>query len=221
VTVQEHPTPLADEVLSPRRGTAKFLRAALNAPREIGAFAPSGRRLAAVAAGQIARDESPQTVVEIGPGSGAITDALYDALPAVARLLAVESNAAMVDLLAQTRPWLTDLIHGDAAELPALLTERGVNQVDLIVSALPWSVIPTSQQMPLLDALASVLAPRGVLATVLTIPVLPVPRVRRLLRRLDERFASVSHRTVWLNPPPARLYICRGPLISAATVPGQ
>lgn len=209
MTIQEQPPTLTAGAVTPRHDTAEFLRAARASPREIGAFAPSGRVLAEVAAGQIARDDAPQTVVEIGPGSGAITDVLYAALPARSRLVAVESNAAMVGLLAKTRPWLTDLIHGDAAQLPSLLAARGVDKVDVIVSALPWSVIPATAQEPLLDALTSVLTPRGVLATVLTVPVLPLPRIRRLRHRLDQIFATVTYRTVWRNPPPARLYVCR------------
>jgi phosphatidylethanolamine/phosphatidyl-N-methylethanolamine N-methyltransferase len=221
MTVHEpSPTALAGPAgVTPRRGTAAFMREACRASREIGAIAPSGPRLAALAADQVIPDDGPQTVVELGPGSGALTDALQARLPPTATFLAVESNTAMVRLLAKTHPDLS-VLHGDAADLPELLGIAGVGQVDLIVSALPWSRIPDPAQQRLLAAITRVLAPRGVLATVLTVPVLPLPRVRRLLGRLDQAFGSVTHRSVWANTPPARLYVCRHPQPSVS-IPAQ
>jgi phosphatidylethanolamine/phosphatidyl-N-methylethanolamine N-methyltransferase len=216
VTVQDRPQLTRPVGAQQRRGTAEFLLEALRAPREIGAIAPSGPRLAALAAGQVARDSGPQTVVELGPGSGALTDALHAHLPAAATLVAVEINTPMVELLAETHPWLT-VLQGDAANLPALLETADVGEVDLIVSALPWSRIPDPAQRRLLAAITSVLRPRGVLATVITVPVLPLPRVRRLRQRLDQAFTTVTHRTVLGNMPPARLYVCRNPIPAAGS----
>ncbi|MBO3736737.1 class I SAM-dependent methyltransferase [Actinoplanes flavus] len=154
-------------------------------------------------------------MIELGPGGGAITDALHERLTTVDTLLAVERNPAMAAHLSTTRSWLK-VIAGDAADLPSLAARAGHPRADLIISALPWSIIPDADQRNLLTAIINVLNPGGVLATVLTMPVLYLPIVRQLRRRLGESFTSVTHRTVWRNLPPARLYISRGPLSPGA-----
>jgi phosphatidylethanolamine/phosphatidyl-N-methylethanolamine N-methyltransferase len=183
------------------RDTRRFLATALRAPREIGAIAPSGRRLAACAAALMSPGRG-QTVIELGPGGGVITDTLHERLTGADMLLAVERNQRMAAHLTATRPWLR-VVNGDAADLPALLAKAGHSQADLIVSALLWSVIPDADQQDLVTAITSVLKPGGVFATVLTLPVLPMPVVRQLRRRLSGSFAAVTHRTVWRNVPPA------------------
>jgi phosphatidylethanolamine/phosphatidyl-N-methylethanolamine N-methyltransferase len=191
------------------RDTRRFLAAALRAPREIGAIAPSGRRLAACAAALMSPGQG-QTVIELGPGGGVITDALYQRLTGADHLLAVERNQTMAAHLTATRPWLK-VVNGDAADLPALLAKAGHSRADIIVSALPWSVIPDADQHALLNSITSILNPGGTFATVLTLPLLPLPIIRQLRRRLSGTFATVTHLTVWRNVPPARLYVCTAP----------
>jgi phosphatidylethanolamine/phosphatidyl-N-methylethanolamine N-methyltransferase len=195
-------------------GTARFLLAALRRPREIGAIAPTGRALAAQAAGLIDSGSAPRTVVELGPGSGTITRALQARLPTDSAFWTVERNTAMATYLNQTWPTL-NVIHGDAADLPHLLDDAGVGPVDLIISALPWSLLPPAVQDSLLTAITDVLHPDGALATVITIPVRPLPSARRFRRRLTATFREVKPSPiVWRNMPPAHLWICREPLIA-------
>jgi phosphatidylethanolamine/phosphatidyl-N-methylethanolamine N-methyltransferase len=197
-----------------RRDTTRFLAEALRTPRQIGAVAPSGPRLAAQAAGLLTDHGEPQVVVELGPGNGVISDALRARLPSGSTLTAVEINAAMVTHLSQTRPWL-NVIHGDAANLGHLLHAAGLAPADLIVSALPWSLLPDFAQRRVLAAIAGSLDPRGTFATITTIPVRPLPAIRRFLHHLDRTFASVTRTpTVWRNMPPAYFYVCRHPLIA-------
>lgn len=202
-----------------RRDTARFLREILRHSRQIGAVSPSGPHLAGQAAELITQRAGPQVVVEIGPGSGAITDALAARLPAGSTLVGVEVNAAMVAHLEQTRPWL-QVIHGDAADLPDLLHAADIPPVDLIVSALPWSLIPPGTQHRIVRGIASVLHPDGTFATVSTLPVRNLPGTRQMRRELRAAFAVVDRtRTVWRNLPPAHLYVCRHPRLLRTPVP--
>jgi phospholipid N-methyltransferase len=201
----------ADDAAPAPGDTSSFLTEIFHHPHQIGAIAPSGRHLAALAAGLIPTHLDPQVVVELGPGSGVITDALHARLPAGSTLLAVEVNTAMVTHLRRTRPWLR-VIHGDAADLPALAEEAGVEAADLIISALPWTLLDAEKQSDILSAVAAALAPHGTFATVVTLPVRPLPRIRRLRRYLAQTFDSVTRtHTVWRNTPPASLYVCRSP----------
>ncbi len=68
----------------------KFFRQWLREPRSIAALAPSGRELARRVAAAVGRDA--RTVVELGGGTGVITQALLERGIAPERLLVLERN---------------------------------------------------------------------------------------------------------------------------------
>ncbi|GAB1644057.1 class I SAM-dependent methyltransferase [Krasilnikovia sp. MM14-A1259] len=214
-TAQHQPSPQGIQTRAAQsRGTTWFLLAALRRPREIGAIAPTGRALAAQAAGLIDTARAPRTVVELGPGSGTITRAIQSWLPPGSTFCTVERNSAMAAYLTQAWPAL-NVIHGDAADLPRLLHNVGIGPVDLIISALPWSLIPPPAQEQILSGVARVLHPHGTFATIITVPVRPLPAARQFRRRLTATFGDVKPSPiVWRNVPPAHLWICREPLSS-------
>ena len=71
-----------------------FLAAALRRPGQIGAVLPSSVPLARVLAAVVPRTGGP-VVVELGPGTGAVTDVIDAQLPPDARHVAVELDARM------------------------------------------------------------------------------------------------------------------------------
>lgn len=190
--------------------TRRFLSEILHHPHQLGAISPTGAYLARQAAALIATHAGPQVVVELGPGGGAITDTLHAQLPPGSTLIAVEINDVLVAHLRRTRPWL-HVVHGDAAHLPDLLPAAN-RQVDLIISALPWSLIGDDAQQDILAGIGATLAPHGTFATVVTAPTAPLPGIRRMRRHLQMLFATVTRtRTVWRNVPPAHLLVARHP----------
>jgi phospholipid N-methyltransferase len=107
-------------------------------------------------------------------------------------------------------PWL-EVLHGDAADLATLLRDAGVGPVDVVVSSLPWTLLPPVQRRSMLATIAATLAPDGVFTTITTLTALPT-RVRDLRRSLESTFDEVvAAAPVWRNLPPSRLYVCRGP----------
>src|SRR5262245_45207202 len=70
---------------------SRFLRN----PRRVGAFAPSGPELAREMVARLPSDE-PATVVELGPGTGALTGAIVDRLHPSARFLTVDIEPTFV-----------------------------------------------------------------------------------------------------------------------------
>ena len=70
--------------------TVLFLRQWLRDPRSIAAIAPSGRELARRIAGAVGR--GAKSVVEIGAGTGAVTQALLDSGVPAGGLLVIERN---------------------------------------------------------------------------------------------------------------------------------
>lgn len=186
-----------------------FLRRALRRPDLIGAPAPTGTALATAIAGVLPSTGAP-TVVELGAGTGAISPAIRARLAPGSRYVAVEVDGDLVAHLGRRMPWL-EVLHGDAADLPALLAGAGLGSVDAVVSSLPWTLLPPAQRRSMLATIAATLAPGGVFTTISTLTALPT-RVRDFRHQLDDTFHEVvATAPVWRNVPPSRLYVCRGP----------
>ena len=77
----------------PVRQAIHFLGQAATHFRQTGAIAPSSRRLARELALAVGDVPSGGIVIELGPGSGSVTEALRDVHPAAA-VIAVENNPA-------------------------------------------------------------------------------------------------------------------------------
>jgi phospholipid N-methyltransferase len=189
----------------------------------VGAVAPSSRGLAELLAGVVPRPGSEPrqdrvVVVELGPGTGAITEAIEQRLPDRARHLAVDSNPAMVEFLRERCPGL-EAVQGDAAELGALLAERSVGPVDAVVSGLPWSLFRAAQQDAILTSVSAALRPDGVFTTFAYLHARPLTAARRFRSRLRAHFDEVvTTRNVWRNLPPAFGYVCRRPVAARSPV---
>ncbi|MBA8925464.1 phospholipid N-methyltransferase [Kutzneria viridogrisea] len=189
-----------------------FLSALRRRPAAIGAIAPSGPTLAGLLA-SVAPSTGEPVVVELGPGTGSATRALGRRLPATARHLAVEIDGELVEHLRTAHPGL-EVVHGDAAHLAKLLAERDVQQVDAVISGLPWALFPEELQRAILEQVGAVLAPGGAFATFAYVHALPMGRARRFRALLAESFDEVIvTRVVWANVPPAISYICRRPVV--------
>ena len=188
-----------------------FLAAALRRPAVLGAVAPSSASLADLLAAVTPTTGRP-VVVELGPGTGAVSGAIRRRLPGNGRHLAVEIDPAMVIHLRDAHPWL-DVLHGDAADLTWLLAERGVRQADAVVSGLPWSLFRPERQQLILHRVATLLAPAGAFTTFAYRHTRAMTGARAFHHLVTAMFDEVIiSRTIWRNLPPARIYVCRRPL---------
>ena len=194
-----------------RRGARRaFFAAVLRKPGQIGAVAPSSPSLAGVIASVVPTAGAP-VVVELGPGTGAVTTAIDARLDPGARHLAVELDPRMAGFLRQAHPGL-EVVEGDAAKLQSLLEERGVEHADAVVSGLPWALFDDVTQASILSQVAAVIGPDGVFATFAYRHGMALAAARRFRRTLHATFAEVQLTpTVWRNMPPAFVYVCRHP----------
>ena len=97
-------------------------------------------------------------VVELGRGTASVTKpALQRRLRGRGRHLAVEIDPVLAARLARRFP-AVDIACADAAELPRLCRDRGIEQIDLVVSLLPWRA---HRGAPIPDLVAEMLAPDG------------------------------------------------------------
>jgi phospholipid N-methyltransferase len=194
----------------PRAARRAFWAAVVRHPGQVGAIAPTAGAMAELLARVVPRAGAP-VVVELGAGTGAVTGVIDDRLPPGARHLAVELNPDMAGFLAGTHPGL-EVIAGDAVKLGTLLDERGVDRVDAVVSALPWSLFDDWTQTAILDQIADVLESGGAFTTFAYRHGLLLSGGRRFRRRLFDTFEEVLvTATVLRNVPPAFAYVCRRP----------
>ena len=188
-----------------------FVLRAAREPGTVGAVAPSSRYLAREMASVVPSTGTP-VVVELGPGTGALSPAVADRLPSGGRHLAVELDPGMISHLRTNLPWL-EVVEGNAAALSTLLRERGIERVDAVVSGLPWSIFPVDLQNSILREVGVALAPGGAFTTFAYVHALGMAGARAFRSRLDTAFDEVvTTRTVWRNVPPARTYVCRRPV---------
>jgi len=184
-----------------------FVREYLRAPRTIGAVAPSSRRLAELIV-DLAGVAGAEAIVEFGPGTGAFTQRILEVKRPGAKLVAVEFHPKMAEQLRQRFPQV-DVAEDSVANLGRILAERGLKQVDSIVSGLPWAAFDPGLRDQLLEATLVALKPGGRFATFAYLEGSILPSGRRFRRKIQRLFTEV-HRSpiVWANMPPAFVYQC-------------
>lgn len=195
------------------RRLAALAAAGIRDPIAVGTFAPSSQALAnrlASVVPTVDHHESP-VVVELGAGTGEITPAIMRRAGEKARVIAIESDPRLAGIL-DRRQLGAEVIAADAILLPRLLAERGIERVDAVVSAIPFTLMPTDGQRAMLDAVHSSVRGDGVFTTVAYAAGLQLPGAVRFRRELIRRFDEVlPTRTIWRNFLPAMTYVCRHP----------
>jgi phosphatidylethanolamine/phosphatidyl-N-methylethanolamine N-methyltransferase len=184
-----------------------LLQQFLRAPTRVATVTASSDALVAALLAPHGLAGSP-VVVELGAGTGRVTDAVQHRLRGSGRHLAVEIDPVLAERLAARHPAVT-VVCADAARLPALLREHGVEQADAIVSLLPWAAYAAA---PVPELVAGALAPTGTFTQATLRGLHLLPPARRQARDLRAVFGEVTAGpTVWRNLPPARVLIARAP----------
>lgn len=193
--------PIGEITTSP---TLLFLKELCKNPRTIGALWPSSDKLARCMAEQISRVTGLNglgegLIVELGAGSGTVTQALADTLPMPQnRLWAVEQSDKLASMLTHKFPDV-NVVQGDARELSRIIPKR---QVDVIISCLPLRGFSQKDVRAITEQWHSVLADGG----------LVVQFTYALWHKkglLQHGFYEADRHFVWKNFPPARVQILK------------
>ena len=182
-----------------------LFREFLRAPTQTATLTASSDALVAAVTAPLALDGDP-VVVELGAGTGRVTDALQHRLAGRGTHVAVELNTVLAQRLAARHPGVV-VVSGDAGRLPELLAAHGVERADGIVSLLPWAAHAAA---PVPALAAGVLAPGGVFTQVALLGLHLLPPAQRIVRDMRAAFTEVTiSAPVWGNLPPARVIVGR------------
>jgi len=175
-----------------------------------------GRALAAPL--RRSHDNAPRRILEVGPGTGAVTVEILRQLRPADQFDIVEINAAFVALLErrfaeeplfQRRRAQTDILHMPVQQVP------GVGVYDFMISGLPVNNFPVALVREIFDSYRRLLKPGGVLSYfeylgIRTVKGLVVgAKQRRRLHVLNRFFerriraCQVGSERVFFNVPPA------------------
>jgi len=166
----------------------------------MGAVMPSGRLLARTMAQYVDVDSSGP-VVELGPGTGAITNALIERGVDQKRLVLVEYNPGFCALLRDRYPH-AKVVQGDAYRLRDSLHHVLGAPASAVVSGLPLVTKPMQTRLRLIRDAFLALAPGAPFVQFTYSVAPPIPR------SLPGVSTEASER-VWMNLPPARVWVYR------------
>ena len=177
-----------------------LLNELIKCPRRVGSVCPSSRCLARQMAATIDVNATG-LIVELGGGTGIITESLLRRGVTAERLIVIEQSARMAQHLARRFPRIC-VVHGDAASVANMLAQA--TAVAAVISSLPLRSLPKDVVSEIAASWVRVLQ-RG--AQVAQFTYAPF-RSSAWLRAGLQRISSV---TVWANLPPARVEVFRQP----------
>ena len=166
----------------------------------MGAVMPSSKLLARTMA-QYVDVDSKGPVVELGPGTGAITNALIEHGVDQKRLVLVEFNPGFCALLRDRYPQ-AKVVQGDAYKLRDSLLKVLDVPASAVVSGLPLVTKPMLTRLKLMRDAFVALAPGAPFIQFTYSVAPPIPK------SLPGVSTEASER-IWMNLPPARVWVYR------------
>ena len=134
----------------------RFLRTLVKDPFSVGAVAPSSRYLAnsmVIGMGPGAK------VIELGGGTGSVTQAILNSGVSPQDLIVIEQNEEFVELLKERFPHVT-VIRANAASPRHHMADL-TGPADFVVSGLPLMLFPAKRKARLLSQMFGALRPKG------------------------------------------------------------
>lgn len=144
----------------PTNGRFTFFTEFLKHPLQVASIIPSSRfverRIVETAGVDFAK-----AIVELGPGTGGTTRAILNAMAPQAKLLSIEINPQLYNLVSRIQDERFIVHHGSAENLTEIVAAHSVDSPEVFISGIPFSTISRSSAARILAAISSVLAPGG------------------------------------------------------------
>lgn len=174
-----------------------FFRQWLRSPKSMGSVIPSSRALARAVAAEVAWKPG-QYVVELGGGTGAISQGLIERGIPRDRLIVIELDTALHAYLKERLDGCL-VIQGDATRLGEILARHEVGEVGTVISGLPMVGMPFEFQRAIIEQGFKVMPPGNAMLQYSYSPVPPVPADKLGIE------AKIARYVLW-NVPPAAVW---------------
>ena len=184
-----------------------FLKEVLRSAKTMGAVAPYNKKVGQLVNSKIMSIGKGSSLVEIGPGTGAITENLLGNMHEGNSFL-LELNPSFVKHLRKRFPALKTH-QGSLENLNDFLAKEKMKKVDNIVCSIPWSYYDKKFHQHSLQLISDNLTEGGQFITVTNLPSLLLKSGRAFRKELNKHFKTVkTSKMVWSNLPPAFCYVC-------------
>jgi phosphatidylethanolamine/phosphatidyl-N-methylethanolamine N-methyltransferase len=193
---------MVNQMLRTRRdasGRGLFLKKFWRDGMRVASVVPSSRPLAAELCARV-DGSRPQMIIDVGAGTGAVTEVALERMHPESRIVAIELDPQFAEIL-QVRCPRAVVVCCDVRDLGEQLDRLGVRHVDLMICGLALPCVPRASTSAMFDCLKHL--GRDAWYTQLTL----VPYVyKSMYHRL---FEQVDFRLVLANFPPGGAYHCR------------
>ena len=138
-------------------------------------------------------------VIELGAGDGVITKHILDKMSAQSKLFIFEVNDTFIKKLNEINDPRLIVVHDSAEYMEKYINEHGVSEVDYVISALPFVVLPDELAGIIVGKAAELLKTGGKLVQI---------HYSLVLKKLYQQiFGNVKVGFVPLNIPPAFILV--------------
>lgn len=172
-----------------RRGTLAFLSEFILSPLQIGAFAESPPWVARAMVDGLGVEQA-KAVAEFGPGTGPITTEILRRMPGDCTFFAIEKSDRLAEIFRKRHPETT-LFQDSAERIRELCGRVGVQQLDAVVTSIPWILMPGSLQERILDETVSMMRPGARFSTI-TYRSEKFGLVKKFRALMDKKFGVVE-----------------------------
>ena len=177
-----------------------FFSAFVKHPKEIGSVIPSSKFLIKEVLKNI-DFENARYIVEYGPGTGCITSEILKRARKDAKILCFETNKKFCTYLKNKIKDGRFIIINDSAEnIKKHIKKFGIQNIDYVISGLPFSALPSSKKNAIIKETKSTLKYKGKFVI--------YQFLNNFKKHLYRYFSSISTKFVPLNIPPCFVYTC-------------
>ena len=192
--------------------TYLFVKSWFDSPKRMGALFPSFARTGKMLAGLI-KDPHNVRVVELGAGTGQVTDQIVNAGVDLNKFATIEFDQKFCGELLKKHPEGLQIFNIDAAAMGEKLPSEFVGNTDYIISTLPLITLREAKAKEVIEAVFRMLKQGGVYIQITFSPLKP-----KYMKRLGLKATKIC--VSWINLPPTHIWrICKRSTFVSTIVP--
>ncbi|MBK9564386.1 MAG: methyltransferase domain-containing protein [Saprospiraceae bacterium] len=144
--------------------------------------------------------EDHLNIVELGAGDGVITQFIMEKMSYQARLLVFEINPELCDLINKIKDDRVIVINDSAEHLEYYLNLHNITEADIVISAIPFLVLPDDLTRLIINSCKRVLKTDGIF--------IQMHYIRSIKKLYKSIFGNVQTFFVPVNIPPGYVFKC-------------